>query len=363
MTSNKNLIAPNLYFGQEAKQLEFEKIFSKNWFFAAMETDVVENNSYVTLEIFDYPIVIQNFKGELKTFQNICPHRFNKIQTETQGTGLFLCKYHNWSFDKNGKPKTIPQKSSFDLESEAYNCLQVKSLKLAQVGKFIFVSLEENPIEIENYLGEFYNKLIEISEAIDYNFYFNDDKQNINWKIIVENVIEAYHCPAIHQETLFGMGFCRISETNNQYHNGHSVADYPKSENVVVENKVLNYLKNINFQHDSFRHYFIFPNLLISSTEGTSIYVGNILPINSEQSTLRKRYFSPKFADNFEPKKVIHNAFLDMVKESINQILLEDKVILEQIQKNLPFVSKTYFLGKEEQRITYFHQKYLEQIK
>ena len=48
-----------------------------------------ENIYNTTLEIFDYPILIQNFKGEIKAFENICPHRFNKIQTETRGKGLF----------------------------------------------------------------------------------------------------------------------------------------------------------------------------------------------------------------------------------------------------------------------------------
>lgn len=362
MKLNKNLIHPNFYSGEATKNLEFEKIFSKNWIFAGMESDFTENNSYITLEIMNYPIVIQNFKGEIKAFQNICPHRFNKIQTESKGVGLFMCNYHNWSFDKEGKPRTIPKKSSFNTESEEFKCLQVKPLKLAKAGKFLFVSLEENPVEIEQYLGSFYKKLNEISNAIDFNYYFDDDFQQINWKIIIENVVEAYHCPAIHQETLFGMGFCSISETNNEYDKGHSVADYPKIDKSITENKPLDYLKNIEFLHNSFRHYFIFPNLLISSTEGTSIYVGNVLPINSEQSILRKRYYSPKFKDNFEPKKAIHKAFLEMAKVSINQILQEDKIVLEQIQKNIPFVTNNYFLGNEEKRINNFHQKYLETL-
>jgi phenylpropionate dioxygenase-like ring-hydroxylating dioxygenase large terminal subunit len=215
---------------------------------------------------------------------------------------------------------------------------------------------------LEEYLGDFYQKLLDISLSLDYNFYFEDDVQKINWKLIVENVIEAYHCPAIHQNTLFNMGFCRISEVDNHYFNGHSVADYPKSENINNNDKLLKYLDNIEFKHASFRHYFIFPNLLISSTEGSSIYVGNILPDTSEKSILRKRFYSPKFANDFTPKESIHKAFLEMVKTSINQILEEDKVILEQIQLNLSFVDKTYFLGNEEKRINMFHEKYLELI-
>ena len=357
---NQELIHPSFYFGDKIKKIEFEKIFSSNWFFAGMTTDVPENNSYLTLEIFDYPILIQNFKGEIKAFENICPHRFNKIQTETRAKGLFMCGYHNWSFDKDGKPKTIPQKSVFDTESESFKCLQVKSLRISKVGKFLFVSLNDNVQPIEDYLGIFHDKLLEISAAINNNFYFNDDNQAINWKIIVENVVEAYHCPAIHQETLYGMGFCRKPEANDEYDNGHSVADYPKMDDAPPENKILKYLNNREMQHDTFRHYFIFPNLLISSTEATSIYIGNVLPVNSEKTILRKRFFDPVFKDNFEPKAAVHNAFLEMVKTSINQILAEDKVVLERIQKNMPFVNQRYYLGNEEKRIADFHKKYLE---
>jgi len=360
--TNNELIHPKFYFGNGSKELEFEKIFSNNWFFAAMLSDFSENNSFITLNIFDYPIVIQNFKGELKAFQNICPHRFNKIQTAPKGVGFFICGYHNWSFDKNGNIKTVPKKNTFDFISNDFNCLKVKSLKLEIVGQFIFVSLNEKVEPIEEYLGNFYKKLLEISAYLDYNFYFDDDLQNINWKLIVENVVEAYHCPAIHQNTLYSMGFCKISEVNNEYHNGHSVADYPKSENSDNKNNFLKYLDNIKFKHNSFRHYFVFPNLLISSTEGTSIYVGNILPATSEKSILRKRFYSPKFKDGFLPKDTIHKAFLEIVKTSINQILAEDKVVLEQIQTNIPFVDQTYFLGKEESRINEFHKKYLEII-
>lgn len=359
---NDNLIAPQYYYGESAKKLEFEKIFSKVWLFAAMESDLPENNHFITLDIYNYPIVIQNFRGQLKAFENICPHRFNKIQTDVKGKGMFICKYHNWSFDSAGKPKTIPQRDAFDVESEAFKCLQVKPLQIEQVGKFVFVSLNNDIVPLKEYLGAFYDKLLEVSNALDYNFYFGDDVQNINWKIIVENVIEAYHCPAIHQETLYGMGFCRKPERDNEYDEGHSVADYPKMDDAPAENKVLKYLDQRIFQHDTFRHFFVFPNLLISSTEGTSIYVGNIIPLSAEQSILRKRFYSPKFAPDFVPKESIHKAFLKMVESSINQILAEDKLVLEQVQKNMPFSSSTYFLGREEKRINHFHKKYLELI-
>ncbi|MGK4569266.1 aromatic ring-hydroxylating oxygenase subunit alpha [Flavobacterium sp. 3HN19-14] len=361
MNEKNALIPPRLYCDAASQEAEFEKIFSANWFFAAMESDVADNNAFLTLEIFGYPVVIQNFGGKIRAFENICPHRFNKIQTDTKGIRPFSCKYHNWSFDKDGNVRTLPLKSAFDTESDEFKCLKVKSLKIEQVGKFLFISLNENVAPLSEYLGKFYPKLQELSEVFDNNFYFDDDLQQVNWKIIVENVVEAYHCPAIHQETLFGMGFCSIPEANQEYDNGHSVADYPKNEDKPLE-KVLKYLENRKLSHETFRHFFIFPNLLISSTEGTTIYVGNILPVAADASVLRKRFFAPAFKENFTPVKAIHNAFLEMAKTSINQILAEDKAVLERIQKNMPFVKATYFLGNEERRISDFHHHYLKII-
>ncbi|MDI9355828.1 MAG: aromatic ring-hydroxylating dioxygenase subunit alpha [Chitinophagaceae bacterium] len=360
--SNKNLIYSKYYCNPELAELEFNNIFSKEWFFAAMDDELDENNKFITVNIFNYPIVLQNFKGDVRAFKNICPHRFNLIQKEKSGKRPFVCEYHSWSFDIDGKPITRSLIPLFNTEEESFKKACVKRLNLEKVGKFYFVNLSENPTIIKEYLGGFYDKLIEISNAITTKHYFEEDSQNINWKIIIENVIEAYHCPSIHKNTLMNMGFCRVPEKNQEYYNGHSVADYPKNEDYQT-NKMLQYLDKRTYKHDTFKHFFIFPNLLISSTEGTSIYIGNILPISSEKSILRKRFYDVKFQEGFEPKISIHNAFLEMVRTSINSILLEDKVILEQIQKNMKFVKEKYILGNQEQRIVNFHNHYLNLIK
>jgi phenylpropionate dioxygenase-like ring-hydroxylating dioxygenase large terminal subunit len=327
-----NLIKPIYYSDSKHTKIEFDKIFSNQWVFAAMEDDLLENNSFITLSLFGYPIVIQNFKGQIKAFQNICPHRFNLIQTKITGKRPFVCTYHRWSFDSEGRPNKKSLLSKFDVESDQFKKACVKGIKIEKVGKFFFINLSNSPITINKYLGDFYSKLLEISSALSSKHFFEDDKQNANWKVIIENVLEAYHCPSIHQTTLFGMGYCVLPETNQQFDLGHSMADYPKNIDFKEESK-LRYLEKRVFKHNSFRHYFIFPNLVISSTEGKSIYIGNILPINQNSTLLRKRYFDIQFTDTTLEKKVIHKAFLEMVKTSINSILKEDKELLEQVQR------------------------------
>lgn len=351
------IIKSKNYFKPKFQKKEFNKIFKKSWIFSAMEDELLESNNFVTLEIFGYPIVLQNFKGEIKAFENICPHRNNKIQTEKCGRRPFVCQYHNWAFDSSGKPEKRPLRQLYETESESFNKIEVRNLKVEKVGKFIFVALASNNQPIKDYLGVFYDQLLEISFGIKNKYFFEDSTQNANWKLIIENVLEAYHCPSIHSESLFAMGFCSIPENNQTFFNGHSVADYPKKHD-YVEKKILGYLENRVYKHNSFKHFFIFPNLLISSTEGKSIYIGNILPQYQGSSILRKRFYDIKFQSEFEPKEIIHNAYLEMVKTSINKILEEDKVILEQIQKTLVHTKNIYKLSNQEQRILFFHQHY-----
>jgi choline monooxygenase len=357
--NDEDLIPHWQYHKEDHAKVEFNQLFSNSWLFAAMEDELSDNNDFVTVEFFNYPVVIQNFHGNISAFKNICPHRFNKIQLNARGNRPLVCQYHSWSFNEAGKPNTTPLKSKFDTENTSFQKACLTKIALEKVGKFYFINLSKTPLPIKSELGLFYNKIEEISAAITSKHYFEDDLQNVNWKIIIENTLEAYHCPSIHKTSLFSMGFCRIPEENQTHDHGHSVADYPKNPD-FQEPQFLNYLNNRTFKHESFRHYFVFPNLLISSTEGKNIYIGNLLPVEADKSVLRKRFYDIKFDTTITQSK--HRAYLEIVKMSINNILEEDKQLLEQLQKTIGFANGSYILGQNEQRIAKFHQKYLSII-
>ncbi|WP_354004108.1 Rieske 2Fe-2S domain-containing protein [Delftia sp.] len=56
-------------------QRSSEKIFRKAWQFAGLKTLLPKNNSYITRKIAGLPMVIQNFHGEFRAFENVCLHR------------------------------------------------------------------------------------------------------------------------------------------------------------------------------------------------------------------------------------------------------------------------------------------------
>ena len=73
---------------------EMRLLFKGGFQFAALATELAGNRDFVVVEQHDCSIVVQNFKGELRAFQNVCSHRFNKIQTEERGNRPLTCRYH-----------------------------------------------------------------------------------------------------------------------------------------------------------------------------------------------------------------------------------------------------------------------------
>ena len=116
-----------------------------------------------------------------------------------------------------------------------------------------------------------------------------------------------------------------------------------------------------HIKHDSFYHIYIFPNLFISSTEGSSFYIGHALPNAVDETNLRIRYFESKI-DNIENFR----GYQDIINSDIinfgNEVLNEDKVIIQNVQKGLSISNKSLYLNKEEFRIKAFHEHYCLQM-
>ena len=87
----KSHINPEYYHLPEVFKTEQEKIFKKVWNFVAFTYDLQNENDFVTLTIDSAPIVIQNFKGQIKAFSNIFSNRFSLLQTEKKGNRRLFC--------------------------------------------------------------------------------------------------------------------------------------------------------------------------------------------------------------------------------------------------------------------------------
>lgn len=356
------MIPKRNYYAPDVLERESERVFKTGYQYVGLTDDLANNRDFVCVDHFGASIVVQNFKGELRAFQNVCSHMFSKIQFEERGNRPLLCRYHGWSYDETGYPAGMPRRADFLESAQRDERLCLTSYKVETAGKFVFIRRDDSAPSLRDFLGNFHEVLVDFSRYLGPEIYYGNMRHAANWKLLVENVVDKGHCSILHKDSFVPLGFCRLDVEDVVIDCGHSSHHVPRTEveEESVRRRFLAHLKSREFHHDSFYHINIFPNLLLASTEGISFYVGHVLPIGPDETILRIRYFEPK-VELTAPR---HRARQDMLNEQTNQngiaIIDEDRVVLESIQQAIKVADGPGRVGRSEQRIHAFHHHYMK---
>jgi glycine betaine catabolism A len=186
----------DFYLSTEIFAREQERIFRKSWVFVGHSCEIAKPGDYLTCEIGSVPmIVIRDEDGRVRAFGNVCRHRGSLIcASETGRTHRLVCPYHSWSYGLDGRLLTASLMGK-DFDKSRYR------LRQAQAGEFdglIFVNLAEKPspfAELRDHLSPILRPQGMGRGKIAL---IRDYALDVNWKIIVENNRECYHCPSNH---------------------------------------------------------------------------------------------------------------------------------------------------------------------
>ncbi|WJR76753.1 Rieske 2Fe-2S domain-containing protein [Bradyrhizobium sp. NP1] len=190
-----------MYWHPEVFRLEKENMFLKDWLMVAREEEVEEPGDYLTLRILDEPIIVaRDEHGQLHAFYNRCAHRGVAVAREGGNTNEFTCPYHGWLYDLSGKLLGAPHMRNAK-NFDAKNC-RLRPIALSRWGGWIFISFADAPVAFNDFIAEFDK---------DFGFLKQEDcrlaeKLDItlecNWKFAKENLMDAYHSPVLHKETI-----------------------------------------------------------------------------------------------------------------------------------------------------------------
>jgi Rieske 2Fe-2S family protein len=182
--------------------LEFDEIFYREWLFVAHSCELAEPGRYVTLRVGAYPLLIVRGRDRARrAFHNVCRHRGQQICTKPAGTSpKLVCPYHQWTYELDGR---LLQARDMMREIDARR-LGLKPVACEEVGGFVFVSLADRPPDfapframVEPYMAP--HRLAEARIA-----YRSTIVERGNWKLVLENNRECYHCRGTHPE------LCRV---------------------------------------------------------------------------------------------------------------------------------------------------------
>jgi phenylpropionate dioxygenase-like ring-hydroxylating dioxygenase large terminal subunit len=195
----RHVLRPDQYVSEEQYRAELRHLFLPAWHPLATVDDLAKSGNFLTFELFETPILLRNFGGELRAFLNVCPHRHSLLVAEAGGNAENLkCRYHGWEYGADGRTRHIPDARAFRPWDRENSCL--RPFRLDACGDIVFVNLSDNGISLRDWLGKAWDSFRGAGGAYRHAATWERDFP-CNWKVVLENSLESYHIPQVHPKT------------------------------------------------------------------------------------------------------------------------------------------------------------------
>ncbi len=196
------------YYDPAIYAQEQECIFSRMWVYGGVANSLPKPGDYRVLQIAsESVIVVRNKQGALQAFLNVCRHRGARLCSAASGhlNGSIQCHYHAWTYGLDGRLIGAPNVLNRpDFERALYG-LHPVALEVWQ--GMIWLNLSNNPPSLREQLDDPRVHDFGSNGAIERYCIANLNvgktmvyEVQANWKLIMENTLECYHCGPMHPE-------------------------------------------------------------------------------------------------------------------------------------------------------------------
>ena len=187
------------YSSEEVFHAEKERIFYHSWSCVGREKQIPDLGDYFVATVGEECIIILRDRGATaRAFYNVCRHRGTRLCTDVSGrfSGTIQCPYHAWTYGLDGG--LLAARHMQDVEGFDRHDYPLCSAALASWEGFLFLNLAQEPEPFEEAFAPLMWKFtawqmptLRVAHRIEYDV-------QANWKLLVENYSECYHCPLIH---------------------------------------------------------------------------------------------------------------------------------------------------------------------
>ena len=198
----RGLTLPASWYSEpEILRLEHDAIFRRSWQYAGPLEQVSEPGAFFTCQVGDVPVVVlRDRAGGLRGYVNVCRHRGHEVASGCGRRETLQCPYHAWTYDLDGSLRAAPRSDrepGFDRSDWSLLPVQVETW-----GPLVFVNPGPVATPLAEVLGELPRELEAHGLSLDGLEYRGRSREFVvgaNWKIVVENFLECYHCPVAHR--------------------------------------------------------------------------------------------------------------------------------------------------------------------
>ena len=188
------------YVEPEIFEEDLRRVFYRNWLFAGHACEIPEPGDYFLLPVgAENLIVLRDKEGAVRAHFNVCRHRGSRIVTEERGHSRSLvCPYHQWVYALDGG-LTNARLMGESFDADGYRLRPALARELAGL-VFVCLATGESHPDFEAFSEAVEPQLrphgLERAKVAARDSY----EVRANWKVLVENNRECYHCRVSHPE-------------------------------------------------------------------------------------------------------------------------------------------------------------------
>jgi phenylpropionate dioxygenase-like ring-hydroxylating dioxygenase large terminal subunit len=179
---------------------EIERLFLARWLFVARADEVPEPGDYLALETPAGPVaLVRGRDGRLRAFADACRHRGAGLLEGRGRVRAIVCPYHAWTYDLEGNLVGAPGMEGVEAFAREANGLL--PVRLDEWRGFVFIALgEAGPLleqlgDLPELFAPYRFEEMVCTRRTGYDV-------DCNWKLLLENAMEAYHTGVVHGGSL-----------------------------------------------------------------------------------------------------------------------------------------------------------------
>ncbi len=181
-------------------EIDQSEIISRSWQWVCHREKLEEPGSYVADTVAGMPIVVlRDHDRELRAFYNVCKHRAHELVGGEGRLQNLVCPYHGWSYDLSGQLKAARHTNhlaDFDTSTICLDPVQVNEFR-----GFVYVNLDPGAASLAEQSGDLSNEIQRWAPDLEQLTFAHrlTYEINSNWKNVVDNFLECYHCHIAHK--------------------------------------------------------------------------------------------------------------------------------------------------------------------
>ena len=193
-----------LYVSDAAFKFDAHVMLKSVWLYACTVAHVKRPGDYFVFELASNSIIVVRGRDlQVRAFWNSCRHRGSRICEQQRGRAARLtCPYHQWTYGLDGALLAARSMAEgFDKQDHG-----LTPVALENIGGLIFICMADDPPPIDRVKADIADQ-IAIYDLDKCKVAVQDDLiEHANWKLVMENNRECYHCDAGHPELVSVLG-------------------------------------------------------------------------------------------------------------------------------------------------------------